>query len=833
LAELLYLDGKDSAGVKTGSVQFGQQLSKDSVPVVLASDQSVTIGVDIDKDNDSIAVWTNTAKDGSGTDYQPIVDSDGHFQVDVLSAPSITVTATDLDIRDLDYLQDNVEIKNADGSIAVQNPLDTDGDSVYSKDIDTGNSSIGDFSGAITDLFDSLTSTVTTSTNNPSFSITLLRPTDSHAVTIITPSGDFSNVTIVAKDASGATLETVDDSANGTKYTLNEYFFSTIDRWSTLDVSFTTNDDVTLGFLQIAKSIHTDAHLHALKPDGTVTAIDATAGGNLKVSLEEIESGISSNSNSQLNTTLFKSDGTELNLDAAGDVQVDIKSADMSDIDSNNSTTDQLDPAETYTGTGTDVEGYNSVAIVIFSDEDSAASGMQFQFSQDDTNWDEINSFALDASSSQSRRFQFAVNAKYFRVVYTNGGTITTEFRIQTLLHRSNILTSIHRTDDILKVDRSATLVKAVVAGKVQSGNSHTTADDGQYDNLAMTHWRELLTRDQRAVDLQNCNDYTDFTVLGNDTDNLADELNHVFGTGAITFDKVNGAADTVYAGVSFVIPSLDLSEIFEDGGFVATGAFLPSLTNVIAVGIRLGTDSTNYNYWEWGVADMTANTWMQLRQPTSQPDGYLGNGWNTADVDYGAVYVRYSNQNNTASGLIFDNIHMVGGRVTDTTLDASISSSVTTPNINLHRVAGTATDSNAGAVGNGTQRVILASDDPAVTSLATIASPFGTPINEYAEQGAIAFETETTVVTYAVPGGTTLNIQGFSASGTATARFRLFIDAAAVGILRTSAAERSISVDYANGVIQAAAATTVTIKAYHEETANQTFQGNLFGYLT
>jgi len=34
---------------------------------------------------DNIKIWGNTAKDDSGTDYIPLLDSDGHFQIDVLS----------------------------------------------------------------------------------------------------------------------------------------------------------------------------------------------------------------------------------------------------------------------------------------------------------------------------------------------------------------------------------------------------------------------------------------------------------------------------------------------------------------------------------------------------------------------------------------------------------------------------------------------------------------------------------------------------------------------------------------------------------------------------
>jgi len=48
---------------------------------------------------DNILIFANTAKDGSGTDYVPLVDSDGQLQVDVLSMPTVTVSASDLDIR--------------------------------------------------------------------------------------------------------------------------------------------------------------------------------------------------------------------------------------------------------------------------------------------------------------------------------------------------------------------------------------------------------------------------------------------------------------------------------------------------------------------------------------------------------------------------------------------------------------------------------------------------------------------------------------------------------------------------------------------------------------
>lgn len=48
----------------------------------------VNLGVRLDKVNDSILAYGNTAKDGTGTNYVPLLDTDGHAQVDALSLPS-------------------------------------------------------------------------------------------------------------------------------------------------------------------------------------------------------------------------------------------------------------------------------------------------------------------------------------------------------------------------------------------------------------------------------------------------------------------------------------------------------------------------------------------------------------------------------------------------------------------------------------------------------------------------------------------------------------------------------------------------------------------------
>jgi len=54
----------------------------------------IAIDVALDKANDSVLIYGNTNKAGSGTSYVPLVDADGHLQVDTLSSALPTGAAT-------------------------------------------------------------------------------------------------------------------------------------------------------------------------------------------------------------------------------------------------------------------------------------------------------------------------------------------------------------------------------------------------------------------------------------------------------------------------------------------------------------------------------------------------------------------------------------------------------------------------------------------------------------------------------------------------------------------------------------------------------------------
>ena len=160
-------------------------------------------------------------------------------------------------------------------------------------------------------------------------------------------------------------------------------------------------------------------------PSGDFVNFQATSAGNFKVSVEEIQNKLSTD----------------------------------------NSTTATLAGGVVYTGTGEDVSNFANVTIQLDSSHDSAVDGMTFQFSIDDTNWDDVYTFTYTASEG-ARRFQFPVTAQYFRLVYTNGATLQTHFRVQTILHVSDILTSIHRLKDDVSPDRSLEIVKSVLMSR-------------------------------------------------------------------------------------------------------------------------------------------------------------------------------------------------------------------------------------------------------------------------------------------------------------------------------------------------------------------------------
>jgi hypothetical protein len=154
-------------------------------------------------------------------------------------------------------------------------------------------------------------------------------------------------------------------------------------------------------------------------------------------------------------------------------------------VDENNSTSTPLGIGGVYVGEAIDVSEYSTVTTSLYADASSADEGAQFQFSSDGINWDDTYNFTLNILESNTRRFQFPVTAKFFRIQYTNGSVAQTEFRVQTFLHPNSTITSIHRVDGDLVKDRSTTITKSVLAGR---------------DHIDTTFYRNIDTIDYNAL---------------------------------------------------------------------------------------------------------------------------------------------------------------------------------------------------------------------------------------------------------------------------------------------------------------------------------------------
>ncbi len=174
--------------------------------------------------------------------------------------------------------------------VDVQNPLQTDWDSVYVKDIKQSLNNLGTFTWDINSLFNNLDdSIVDNTTANPKyFEFYLERPAATWWIWIVAHTWNFSNVKVLLKDRQWNILSTKDESASNTKYTSRNYPVNAAN-YCCVRIEFYTSDPVNISFLRIQKYIWVQARLKALKPNWEEVEINATTWWNLKVSIEEMD----------------------------------------------------------------------------------------------------------------------------------------------------------------------------------------------------------------------------------------------------------------------------------------------------------------------------------------------------------------------------------------------------------------------------------------------------------------------------------------------------------------------------------------------------------------
>jgi hypothetical protein len=100
-------------------------------------------------------------------------------------------------------------------------------------------------------------------------------------------------------------------------------------------------------------------------------------------------------------------------------------------VSTGNSTTATLGIGAVFTGAWEDIGVFASISVLVKADQASAANGLVLQFSPDGTNADYTESYTVVANVGQVIPARSA--GRFFRVVYTNGGTGQGAFRLQTI----------------------------------------------------------------------------------------------------------------------------------------------------------------------------------------------------------------------------------------------------------------------------------------------------------------------------------------------------------------------------------------------------------------
>lgn len=117
-------------------------------------------------------------------------------------------------------------------------------------------------------------------------------------------------------------------------------------------------------------------------------------------------------------------------------------------VDANNSTAATLLSGAVFTGVATDVSRYTTVNVAVFADQVSATNGLSMQQSSDGTNWDVTDTYTVPITSAgNGKTYRVQVASKWFRVVYTNGGTNQGAFRLQSVLKTADAANSVRPQD--------------------------------------------------------------------------------------------------------------------------------------------------------------------------------------------------------------------------------------------------------------------------------------------------------------------------------------------------------------------------------------------------
>jgi hypothetical protein len=269
-------------------------------------------------------------------------------------------------------------------------------------------------------------------------------------------------------------------------------------------------------------------------------------------------------------------------------------------ISTANSTTANLAGAAAFTGTAEDVSDFSVIQVNVFSSHASGTDGLSLQQSSNGTNWDHTDVYTIAATTG--RLISLPVQAQYFRLVYTNGATLTTTLRVQVMFKSFAGKSSAQRPGDATSNENDFEMV----SGFLHAYNGTT------WDRLRSVNTGMLQVAPTFAGTVSS-------TGVG--------------ASGAQT-QRVVTATDSTIGTVTAVTTLATLTNITNWGNVVDDAAATPATTRVLMAGYfadDTATDSVDEG--DAGMARMTLN-----RKQISQPYESEANTWVYAAAAGGLV---------------------------------------------------------------------------------------------------------------------------------------------------------------------------------------------------
>lgn len=169
-------------------------------------------------------------------------------------------------------------------------------------------------------------------------------------------------------------------------------------------------------------------------------------------------------------------------------------------VSDENSSAETLNAGIVFTGEWEEILQFSVILVTVRSDVASATDGLEVQYNEDIVKYPDtpIDSDVFTVPGGSGKTYTFQPVGKYFRIVYTNGGTNQGVMRLHTQLKSDYVKPSSHRIQDSIIDEDDAELVKSVLTG---------LSPDGTFKNVKTTEDGNLTISDNssgRAIALGN-----------------------------------------------------------------------------------------------------------------------------------------------------------------------------------------------------------------------------------------------------------------------------------------------------------------------------------------